>query len=97
MIYQQFLAGSTCPEIARMLNTRGICTSRGNPFDSRAIRYILSNPFYIGILRRQAHPSSAHDHFYETVEMTYAQGTQPLLISPVLFEQVQIKLKNPAG
>ena len=97
MIYQQFLAGSTCPEIARMLNTRGIRTSRGNPFNSRAVRYILSNPFYIGILRRQAHPSSAHDHFYETVEMTYAQGTQPLLISPVLFEQVQIKLKNPAG
>ena len=61
MIYQQFLAGSTCPEIARMLNTRGICTSRGNPFDSRAVRYILSNPFYIGILAEaDCISSSAH-------------------------------------
>ena len=97
LIYQKFLTGSTCPEIARFLNDSGIRTSRGNPFDGRAVRYILTNPFYIGILRRQAHPSSAHDHFYENVEMTYAQGTHPPLISPLLFEQVQMKLKNPAG
>ena len=97
LIYQKFLAGSTCPEIARFLNASGIQTSRENPFDSRAVRYILSNPFYIGILRRQAHPASAHDHFYQDTEMDYAQGTHTPLISPALFEQVQQKLKNPAG
>ena len=97
MIYQQFLAGSTCPEIARFLNDSGIRTSRGNPFDGRAIRYILTNPFYIGILRRQAHPTAAHDHFYQNTAMDYAQGTHVPLFSPALFEQVQIKLKNPAG
>ena len=97
MIYQQFLAGSTCPEIARFLNDSGIRTSRGNPFDVRAIRYILTNPFYIGILRRQAHPTAAHDHFYQNTAMDYAQGTHVPLFSPALFEQVQMKLKNPAG
>ncbi len=97
MIYQQFLAGSTCPEIARFLNDSGIRTSRGNPFDGRAIRYILTNPFYIGILRRQAHPTAAHDHFYQNTAMDYAQGTHVPLFSPALFEQVQMKLKNPAG
>lgn len=97
MIYQQFLAGSTCPEIARFLNDSGIRTSRGNPFDSRAVRYILTNPFYIGILRRQAHPTAAHDHFYQNTAMDYAQGTHVPLFSPALFDQVQQKLKNPAG
>ncbi len=96
MIYQQFLAGSTCPEIARFLNASGIRTSRGNPFNGRAVRYILTNPFYIGILRRQAHPSSAHDHFYQDTEMDYAQGTHTPLISSALFEQIQKKLKTPA-
>ena len=96
LIYQKFLAGSTCPEIARFLSASGIHTSRGNLFDSRAIHYILANPFYMGILRRQAHPSSAHDHFYQNTEMDYAQGTYMPLISPILFEQVQKKLKNPA-
>lgn len=97
LIYQQFLSGKTCPEIARILNTHGIRTSRGNPFDSRAIRYILTNPFYTGMLRKQAHPSSAHDHFYQNTEMIYARGTHTPLISSSLFEQVQKKLKNPAG
>lgn len=97
LIYQNFLAGSTCPEIARFLSTSGIHTSRGNLFDSRSVRYILTNPFYMGILRRQTRPSSAHDHFYQNTEMDYAQGTHPPLISPVLFDQVQQKLKNPAG
>ena len=97
MIYQQFLAGSTCPEIARFLNDSGIRTSRGNPFDGRAVRYILTNPFYIGILRRQAHPTAAHDHFYQNTAMDYAQGTHVPLFSPALFDQVQQKLKNPAG
>ncbi len=96
LLYQKFLAGSTCPEIARFLNISGIHTSRGNPFDGRAVRYILANPFYMGILRRQAHPSSAHDHFYQNTEMDYVQGTHTPLISPALFEQVQKKLKKPA-
>ncbi len=97
MIYQKFLTGSTCPEIARFLNDSGIRTSRGNPFDGRAVRYILTNPFYIGILRRQAHPTTAHDHFYQNTAMDYAQGTHVPLFSPALFDQVQQKLKNPAG
>ena len=94
LIYQQFLEGSTCPEIARSLNASGVHTSRGNLFDGRAVRYILTNPFYIGILRRQIHPSSAHDHFYQNTEMTYAKGTHTPLISPILFKQVQQKLKT---
>ena len=97
LIYQKFLTGSTCPEIARFLNDSGIRTSRGNPFDGRAVRYILTNPFYIGILRRQAHPTAAHDHFYQNTAMDYAQGTHVPLFSPALFDQVQQKLKNPAG
>ena len=94
LIYQRFLSGSTCSEIAHALNASGIRTSRGNSFDGRSVRYILTNPFYTGILRRQTHPSSAHDHFYQNTEMTYAKGIHTPLISQTLFKQVQQKLKT---
>lgn len=94
MMYQQFLAGDSCVQIARRLNAAGVKTSRGKSFEARAVRYILSNPFYIGILRRQASPASSHDHFYEDTEMLYARGSHPTLIPKPLFEQVQKKLQH---
>lgn len=50
-IYADFLSGKTCLEIARSLNSLGICTAKGNPFESRTIKYILKNPFYCGKIR----------------------------------------------
>lgn len=50
-IYADFLSGKTCLEIARSLNSLGICTAKGNPFESRTIKYILENPFYCGKIR----------------------------------------------
>lgn len=32
-------------EIARKLNAQGICTALGNPFETRAVKYILQTPF----------------------------------------------------
>ena len=50
-IFYQFAEGASYNEIARKLNGLGLRTSRGNPFESRAVSYILHNPVYIGILR----------------------------------------------
>lgn len=50
-IYGDFLSGKTCTAIARELNTLGICTAKGNPFEPRTIKYILENPFYCGKIR----------------------------------------------
>lgn len=37
--------------IARKLNEMGIKTTRGNPFESRTIKYMLQNPVYKGYVR----------------------------------------------
>ena len=34
--------------IARKLNTMGLSTSQGNPFETRSVTYILQNPVYAG-------------------------------------------------
>ena len=50
-IYRRFLAGASLAGIARWSRHAGILSRRGNPLDSRAVRYILTNPVYLGILR----------------------------------------------
>ena len=37
--------------IARKLNTMGLSTSQGNPFETRSVTYILQNPVYTGLIR----------------------------------------------
>lgn len=51
-IFSQFTVSGCSPaEIAVSLNEKGIITRRGNPFDRRAVLYILRNPFYTGKIR----------------------------------------------
>lgn len=54
IIYRDFLNGMSCRQIAARLNGLGIRTNRGNPFESRSVKYILTNPTYLGKLRRTA-------------------------------------------
>lgn len=81
MIYEDFLSGSSYRAIARKLNERNILTIRGNPFEARAVRYILGNPIYTGKLRRCVQD-----------EMTLVSGCHEALISESLFQSVQKKL-----
>ena len=53
MIFEDCLNGLTCRQIAVKLNRLGIRTARGNPFESRTVQYILTNPTYTGKLRRR--------------------------------------------
>lgn len=50
-IYRDFLSGKNCTNIARDLNSLGICTAKGNFFEPRTVKYILENPFYYGKVR----------------------------------------------
>ncbi|MCD8248876.1 MAG: recombinase family protein [Lachnospiraceae bacterium] len=83
MIYEDFLNGSSCRAIARKLNERDIRTTRGNPFEPRAVRYILSNPVYTGKLRRNVQG-----------EMNLVPGGHQPLISESTFQKVQAKLSE---
>lgn len=66
MMFQNFLNGMSCHRIAAMLNDLGVQTIRGNPFESRSVKYILTNPTYLGKLRRSKDTSAAPGHFLHT-------------------------------
>ncbi|MCD8019585.1 MAG: recombinase family protein [Clostridiales bacterium] len=52
-IYEDYLLGMSIRQIATNLNAMGIRTNRGNLFENRTVEYILSNPTYVGKLRRR--------------------------------------------
>lgn len=82
-IFADCLAGLSCLEIARKLNALGVRTIRGNPFESRTVRYILTNPCYIGQQRRRLRPGEPP---------TLVPGTQPPLVSGAVFQEAQLRL-----
>lgn len=88
LIYECFLNGLSCRQIAEQLNHRQIHTIRNNLFESRTVRYILSNPFYLGMQRRHLSPSS------EGTPMTVLPSQHPALITPEVFTQVQRLLRS---
>ena len=50
-LYRRFAAGDSIHTLTRWAGERGVLSRRGNPLDSRGIRYILENPVYTGKLR----------------------------------------------
>lgn len=85
MIYQDFLKGLSCRQIAAKLNALGVRTSRGNLFESRNIAYILSNPTYTGRLRRTAHSDK---------DLTIVKGNHVPLIDDATYQAVQHRLAS---
>ena len=50
-IFQQYAAGKSIFRICQSLNEMGCLTNRRNPFDTRAVSYLLHNPVYKGYAR----------------------------------------------
>lgn len=48
LIYNLFLSGKSTEEISEILNKTGVKTSKGNPWTSRSVLYLLKNPVYAG-------------------------------------------------
>lgn len=87
MIYADFLGGMGYAPIARKLNALGIPTKNGNAWGNRNIEYVLTNPVYIGKLRRSENPQDKTDRYHEHAE-TVDGGHTPI-ISADVFEAVQ--------
>lgn len=90
-IFSDFLEGQSCVQIAAGLNRQNILTRRGNPFQGRTIKYILTNPFYAGFQRRHMTDAPPEN------PMTIVRGTHPPLISEELFLQIQRKIHSASG
>ena len=76
------------------LNSMGIRSKRGNSFESRTVEYILSNPVYIGKLRRNLNGVDKHDRFHRGENVIVVDGKHSPIIDPEMFENVQQMLLN---
>lgn len=87
MMFSDYLQGMSCRQIAAKLNGMGVQTIRGNAFEARTVRYILGNPFYLGMQRR--HLSSP----CKEGPLTVVPALHPPLVSEKTFFAVQERLQ----
>ncbi|MCI8623858.1 MAG: recombinase family protein [Provencibacterium sp.] len=86
-IFEAFLEGESCGEIAGQLERLGVHTQRGGAFSARAIGYILRNPAYDG------RPRSKHRLWEET-----ASSIPPLLPAGVyIAAQQRLRENRPSS
>jgi len=80
-LFQRCLDGTSIAALSRWTKDQGVLSHRGNPIDSRGIRYILQNPVYIGKLR-----------WGSGEEKTVADGAHKPLVDTNTFYAVQSML-----
>ena len=88
MIFQDYLSGIPVRQIARKLNEMGVMSRHGNPFENRTVEYILTNPVYIGKLRRSL-TGDRSDRYHEQDQCVDGQH-QPIITQEV-FDAAQAK------
>lgn len=88
MIFSDYLSGIGQRQIADKLNKMGIRTKNGHVFENRSVEYILSNPVYIGKLRRRKDPTDKSSHCLDK-DVIFVDGKHQPIISIEDYERVQ--------
>ena len=86
-------------DIAKYLNSLGLKTSHGKPFERRSVEYIIQNPSYCGMIRWNRTENSTN-RIKDKDEWIVTEGQQPAIISKELFESAQERFKatyKPVG
>ena len=92
MIFSDYVSGMGARQIASKLNDMGIRTTKGNLFENRTVEYIITNPAYIGKLRRSKNGRDRLDRFHEDSDNTLCiDGRHEPIITLELFEEAQQK------
>lgn len=97
MIFNDFVSGMHTREIAVKLNSMGIVSKRGNAFESRTVQYILSNPVYIGKLRRNPNGIDKQDYFHRGKDVVIVDAAHAPIIDSKTFEHAQKIFKDIKG
>lgn len=80
-------------EIARYLNSLGLKTSHGKPFERRSIEYILQNPTYCGMIRWNRTENETN-RIKDKEDWIITDGQHEPIISKELFDQAQEQWKK---
>lgn len=89
-IFRRFAAGEGFFPISKWLNSIGVRTHRGNPFENRTVEYILRNPVYIGKLRWNPNGRSRRD--FSDPGIVLADGKHEPLIDMETWDTVQARI-----
>lgn len=95
-IYHMYIYESkNCFAIARTLNSLGLLTNRGNPFENRTIKYILQNPVYKGYVRwNPVGSADLRKHNYDSEHFIVKKGKHEAIIDENTWQQVNDKLNQ---
>ena len=91
-IFRRFLSGEGFFPIAKWLNTLGVLTHRGNPFEHRTVEYILRNPVYIGKLRWT--PTGRTRRDFNNPDTLVIDAAHEPLIDQATFDAVQERIRQ---
>ncbi|MBR5683477.1 MAG: recombinase family protein [Ruminococcus sp.] len=94
MIFEEFVSGAGIRKIAMKLNDMGIRSTKGNLFENRTIEYILTNPTYLGKLRRNPNGRDSSDRFHQSEDTVIVDGQHEPIISEELFKMANERLKE---
>ena len=95
LIFESFLSGEGIISIAHKLNAMGIKTRRGNTWENRTVRYVLTNPTYAGKVRWSTEGINNYHVGHDWNENTMlTDGTHDALIPEETFAAVQEKLRE---
>lgn len=93
-VFQSFADGVTMRQITMRLNEQGFTSHRGNPIESRTVRYMLYNPVYVGKIRWTPEGRVVGNRNFKDEKTLIVDGQHEAIISTELWEQVQNKLDN---
>ncbi len=100
-IFHDFLSGMGRSAIARKLNSMGLTTKQGNPWETNGLYYILRNEKYTGNLLLQK--SYSLDHISKKtipnrgeIPMYYVEDSHEAIIDQDTFDRTQQELKRRA-
>lgn len=79
--------------ITKYLNSQGMKTSHGKPFEKRSVDYILQNPAYAGDIRWNRCNNTTKE-VRDRSEWITGTGHHPAIISKELFEKAQARLQS---
>ncbi len=94
MIFEDYIAGAGVRKIAMKLNDMGVRSTKGNLFENRTVEYILTNPTYLGKLRRNPNGRDNADRFHQSEDTVIVDGQHEPIISEELFRQANERLKE---
>lgn len=86
-LFNEYLKGRGCLELAKELNAVGIRTKHGNKWESRGIEYILCNVVYTGKLTWT--PVKTKTRNYNCEDTIISQGKHEPIIKQSIFDEVQ--------